>query len=38
MISNYPDDLENFVLKPLFSFAGLGVDVEVTKEKLDAIK
>lgn len=37
-ISNYPDDLENFVLKPLFSFAGLGVDVEVKKEKLDAIK
>lgn len=37
-ISNYPDDLENYVLKPLFSFAGLGVDVEVKKQKLDAIK
>lgn len=35
---NYPSDLENYVLKPLFSFAGLGVDIEVTKEKLDTIK
>lgn len=37
-LNQYPSDLENFVLKPLFSFAGLGVDVEVTKEKLDLIK
>lgn len=36
-LDSYPDDLENFVLKPLFSFAGLGVDVEVTKAKLDSI-
>lgn len=36
-LNEYPVDLENFVLKPLFSFAGLGVDVEVTKEKLDSI-
>ncbi len=36
-LDSYPDDLENFVLKPLFSFAGLGVDVEVTKEKLNSI-
>jgi len=34
----YPENLNDFVLKPLFSFAGLGVDVEVTKEKLDAIE
>jgi hypothetical protein len=37
-IEKYPDNLNGFILKPLFSFAGLGVDVEVTKEKLDAIK
>jgi hypothetical protein len=36
-IEKYPDNLNDFVLKPLFSFAGLGVDVDVTKEKLDAI-
>lgn len=37
-IEKYPEDLNNFVLKPLFSFAGLGVDVEVTKAKLYSIK
>lgn len=37
-LKEYPDDLQNFVLKPLFSFAGMGVDVEVTKEKLDSIR
>lgn len=37
-IDKYPENLNDFVLKPLFSFAGLGVDVEVTKEKLDAIE
>lgn len=36
-LSSYPDDLENYVLKPLFSFAGLGVKVDVTKEMLDEI-
>ena len=35
-LKEYPTDLENFVLKPLFSFAGLGVEVEVTKELLDS--
>ncbi|MCC7094496.1 MAG: hypothetical protein HUU44_13105, partial [Ignavibacteriaceae bacterium] len=34
----YPADLENYVLKPLFSFAGLGVKVDVTKQMLDEIK
>ena len=29
--------LEDFVLKPLYSFAGLGVDVEPTPEKLAAL-
>jgi hypothetical protein len=37
-LKNYPDDLHNFVLKPLFSFAGLGVEVDVTKEALDKVK
>ena len=36
-ITEYPADLENYVLKPLFSFAGLGVNVDVTKEVLDSI-
>jgi len=35
--SEYPDDLENFVLKPLFSFAGSGVKVNITREDLDAV-
>ena len=29
--------LDQFVLKPLYSFAGLGVDLEVTAEKLNAL-
>ncbi|MBK7475296.1 MAG: hypothetical protein IPN74_04910 [Haliscomenobacter sp.] len=33
----YPDDLENYVLKPLFSFAGQGVRLNITKADLDAI-
>ncbi|MEJ2103928.1 MAG: hypothetical protein P8X47_05045 [Ignavibacteriaceae bacterium] len=37
-LSSYPGDLENYVLKPLFSFAGLGVKVDVTKQMLDEIK
>jgi hypothetical protein len=37
-LEKYPDNLNDFVLKPLFSFAGLGVDVEVTTAKLDAIQ
>jgi hypothetical protein len=36
-LEKYPKNLSDFVLKPLFSFAGLGVDVDVTKEKLDSI-
>jgi hypothetical protein len=31
-------NLNNYVLKPSFSFAGSGVDIEPTKEKLDSIK
>ncbi len=33
----YPADLENYVLKPLFSFAGVGVEFDVTPEKLQAV-
>lgn len=36
-LTEYPDDLENYVLKPLYSFAGAGVKVDVTKEMLDGI-
>lgn len=36
-LDKYPDDLNHFVLKPLFSFAGLGVEVDVKKEMLDKI-
>ena len=34
----YPTDLENYVLKPLFSFSGQGVKIDVTKADLDAIE
>lgn len=36
-LKEYPADLENYVLKPLFSFAGSGVKLSFTKEELDAI-
>jgi hypothetical protein len=36
-LSEYPADLEQFVLKPLFSFAGSGVKVEITRADLDAV-
>ena len=36
-LARVPDDLENFVLKPLFSFAGSGVKVDVTGEDLEAV-
>ena len=32
-----PADLENFVVKPLFSFAGQGVVIDVTKDVIDNI-
>jgi len=31
------ESLENYVLKPLYSFAGLGVDMEATAEKIAAL-
>ncbi|WP_121355424.1 hypothetical protein [Flavisolibacter nicotianae] len=33
-----PDDLENYVVKPLFSFAGQGVIIDVTQEAIAQIK
>jgi hypothetical protein len=33
-----PTDLENYVLKPLFSFAGQGVIIDVTTQDIEAIK
>lgn len=35
---NLPADLENYVCKPLYSFAGLGVDIAPTHEKIAAIE
>ncbi|HET7535959.1 MAG TPA: hypothetical protein VFJ90_05870 [Candidatus Didemnitutus sp.] len=35
---NVPSDLENYVCKPLYSFAGLGVDIAPTREKIAAIE
>ena len=32
-----PADLENYVVKPLFSFAGQGVIIDVTREEVDKI-
>lgn len=37
-IKQLPGDLKNYVLKPLFSFAGQGVKIDVTKEDIDAIE
>ena len=34
---NIPADLENYVCKPLYSFAGLGVDIAPTREKIAAV-
>jgi len=36
-LTSYPDDLEEYVLKPLYSFSGSGVEFHVTAEKLDLL-
>ena len=36
-LTAYPTDLENYVLKPLFSFSGQGVKIDVTREDIEAI-
>ena len=37
-VKQIPTDLENYVLKPLFSFAGQGVVIDVSKTDIDGIK
>ncbi len=36
-IDRLPEDLQNYVLKPLYSFAGLGVKIGPAKAEIDAI-
>jgi hypothetical protein len=36
-LSAYPADLENYILKPLYSYSGMGVELDVTTAKLDSI-
>jgi hypothetical protein len=36
-LERVPDDLQNYALKPLYSFAGLGVVIAPRKEDIDAI-
>jgi hypothetical protein len=37
-IKQIPADLENYVLKPLFSFAGQGVIIDLKKEDIESVK
>jgi len=37
-VKEIPGDLENYVLKPLFSFAGQGVIIDVSKSDIENIK
>lgn len=37
-LESYPEDLENYVLKPLYSFAGSGVKLSIGAKDLDEIK
>lgn len=37
-MNDYPEPLSEYVLKPLYSFAGSGVKIDVTTEDLDNIK
>jgi hypothetical protein len=36
-LQTVPQDLENYVLKPLFSFAGSGVIIDVTKKDIEGL-
>ena len=36
-LTRVPDDLENYALKPLYSFAGLGVVIAPSKSDIDAV-
>ncbi len=37
-LKNVPDDLDNWVLKPLFSFSGQGVVFDVSRSDIDQVK
>jgi hypothetical protein len=37
-LKQVPSDLENYVLKPLFSFAGQGVIIDVNKQDISKVK
>lgn len=37
-LPSIPTDLENYVLKPLFSFAGMGVVIDVTPADIEQVK
>ena len=37
-VKDIPTDLENYVLKPLFSFAGQGVVIDIKKQDIEKIK
>lgn len=37
-VKQMPGDLENYVLKPLFSFAGQGVVIDITQKDIDNVK
>jgi hypothetical protein len=37
-LEELPTDLENYVLKPLFSFSGQGVKINVTKADIEAVE
>ena len=37
-VTKLPQNLQDYVVKPLFSFAGQGVIIDVTKEALSEIK
>jgi hypothetical protein len=37
-LKQIPGNLENYVLKPLFSFAGMGVVIDVTQKDIDDVK
>jgi len=37
-LKEYPENIEDYVLKPLFSFAGSGVIIDITQKDLDRIE
>ncbi|MCB0575181.1 MAG: hypothetical protein KDC61_11525, partial [Saprospiraceae bacterium] len=37
-LKTIPDDLENWVLKPLFSFSGQGVKINITREDVESVE